>query len=134
MESLWLIERTTNQRLKELTTMKIITVIGLSALLLCSTTYADQAIPMSDSLYQGKYFILSNKKQNGISNIVYKSIFKTGTVFSKMEINCSTKKYRKVGEGDSLKDIYIYPDKGNWIRPVEGASHDDVVKYICRKK
>ena len=114
--------------------MKTIKLLGISAFLLCSNAYADQVIPMSDSLYIGKYFLLSNSKQNSINNIVYKSVFRSGTVFSKMEINCSTNKYRKIGEGESLKSIYTFPDKGNWIRPVEGVSHDDVLKYVCRKK
>ena len=62
-------------------------IFGFFILSLCSVANADKVIPMSDSLYQGKYFLLENTKQNGINKITYKSVFKAGTVFSKMEIN-----------------------------------------------
>ena len=51
-----------------------------------------------------------------------------------MEINCTTGKYRKIGEGiNSINSINIYSDKGNWITPVYEASHYDVVKFVCKK-
>lgn len=114
--------------------MKIITFFGVCTFLLCGVVHANQVIPMSDSLYQGKYFLISNVKENGINKVTYKSVFRSGTVFSKMEIKCSSNRYRKIGEGDSIRNISIYSDKGNWVSPIEGASDYDVLKYACKKK
>lgn len=93
-----------------------------------------QLIPMSNSVYNGKYFLLNNVKKNGINTIIYQSNFNSGKVFSKMEINCKTRKYRKIGEStDSVNSIEIYNDKGSWISAYPKASHDDVVKFVCKK-
>ncbi|HRM31868.1 MAG TPA: hypothetical protein PLH48_15465 [Acinetobacter johnsonii] len=113
-----------------------LTSIFLCCFGLCisSFTNAKKPIPMSDSLYNGKYFLLSNTKNNNINTVVYQANFKTETVFSKMEINCSTRKYRKIGEGiNSVNTIDLYEDKGKWTSPFPQASHDDVVKFICKK-
>ena len=114
--------------------MKILNKIVILIILISNFAYADQVIAMSDSLYKGKYFLISNSKKNTINTVIYKSVFRAGTTFSKMEINCSNNKYRKIGEGDSLNSIFIFPQKSNWISPVEGASHDDIVKFICKGK
>ncbi|OUY08337.1 hypothetical protein CAP51_01560 [Acinetobacter populi] len=104
-------------------------------LVLTSYAFAETKIPMTDSYYKGKYFLLSNTKSNNLNIVVYKSVFKSETVFSKMEINCSTGKYRKIGEGiDSLSDLTLFSNKGNWISPVNGATHDDVVRFVCKRK
>lgn len=88
---------------------------------------------LADKKYNGKYFLISNKKKGGINLVIYKSVFSTETVYSKMEINCSTGKYRKIGEGiNSESDITTYTDKGSWIEPIYGASHYDVVKFTCK--
>jgi hypothetical protein len=103
-------------------------------LLISPLTFSKQPIPMSDSVYQGKYFLLSNVKKNGINTVIYQSNFKSGQVFSQMEINCKTRKYRKIGEGEgSVNAIYLYDDKGAWVSTVPKASHDDVVKFVCKK-
>lgn len=90
-------------------------------------------IPMSTAAYQGNYFLLSNTIENGISTVIYKSVFPEETIFSKMEVNCSKKQYRKIGEGiNNLINMTFYEDKGKWIKPVQGASHDDVIKFVCQ--
>lgn len=90
-------------------------------------------IPMSTTSYQGNYFLLSKIIENGISTVIYKSVFSEESVFSKMEINCSKKEYRKIGEAiNHLSDMTIFENKGKWIEPVKGASHDDVVKFVCK--
>ena len=103
-------------------------------ILCCSTTYAEQKIPMSDSYYQGKYFLISNKKSGNINTVVYKAIFKAETIFSKMEINCSSRKIRAIGEGiNSLNALTEFSDKGSWSSPVPKSTRDDVVRFICKK-
>ena len=103
-------------------------------ILCCSTTYAEQKIPMSDSYYQGKYFLISNKKSGDINTVVYKAIFKAETIFSKMEINCSSRKIRAIGEGiNRLNTLTEFSDKGNWSSPVPKSTRDDVVRFICKK-
>lgn len=113
--------------------IKAITLFMMSSLFV-NFSYAEKAIVMSDSYYQGKYFLVSQSKIGDINTVIYKSVFKAETVFSKMEINCTTGKYRKIGEGiNNIKSINIYSDKGHWITPVYEASHYDVVKFVCRK-
>lgn len=110
-----------------------ILVITLT-ILSCSTTYAEQKIPMSDSYYQGKYFLISNKKSGNINTVVYKAIFKAETIFSKMEINCSTGKIRATGEGiNSLNNVKDFADKGGWSIPIQESTRSDVAKFVCKK-
>ncbi|NNH77386.1 hypothetical protein HLH17_06825 [Acinetobacter sp. ANC 5380] len=109
---------------------------SLSRIRVSNFSYAEKVIAMSDSYYQGKYFLVSKSKSKSrnINTVIYKTVFKAETVFSKMEINCTTGKYRKIGEGiNSINSINIYSDKGNWITPVYEASHYDVVKFVCKK-
>lgn len=113
--------------------IKVITLFILSNLFI-NFSYAEKVIAMSDNYYQGKYFLVSQSKSRNINTVIYKTVFKAETVFSKMEINCTTGKYRKIGEGiNSINSINIYSDKGNWITPVYEASHYDVVKFVCKK-
>lgn len=101
---------------------------------LCATNlaHAEQKIPMTDSVYQGKYFLLTNNKNKNINVVTYKTVFKAETVYSKMEINCSTGKYRKTGEEINSAKITEFANKGNWISPVNGATHYDVVRFVCK--
>ena len=96
--------------------MKIsILIIGFSSILLSSLVQVEQRIPMSDSYYQGKYFVISDQKSGSIHTVIYKANFKAETVFSKMEINCSTGKIRATSEGtNSLKN---FSDKDSWSSP-----------------
>lgn len=96
-------------------------------------SYAEKVIPMSDKYYQGKYFLVSQTKQNNVNTVIYKSVFKAETVYSKMEINCRTGKYRKIGEGiNNPKAIEDFTNKSSWMTPVYEASHYDVVKFVCK--
>ena len=82
--------------------------------------------------YQGKYSLISNKKSGNINTVVYKAVFKAETVFSKMEINCSSQKIRATGEGiNNLKNLKDFSDKGNWSSPVYQSTRYDVMKFIC---
>ena len=104
-------------------------LIAITLAIISTSVLADKKIPMIDKKYNGKYFLISNKKKGGINLVIYKSVFSTETV----EINCSTGKYRKIGEGiNSESDITTYTDKGSWIEPIYGASHYDVVKFTCK--
>ena len=108
-------------------------LIAINLAIISTSELAYKKIPMIDKKYNGKYFLISNKKKGGINLVIYKSVFSTETVYSKMEINCSTGKYRKIGEGiNSESDITTYTDKGSWIEPIYGASHYDVVKFTCK--
>ena len=114
--------------------MMIRILVTTLTILCCSTSYAEQKIPMSDSYYQGKYFLISNKKSGNINTVVYKAIFKAETIFSKMEINCSSRKIRAIGEGiNSLNALAEFSDKGSWSSPVPKSTRDDVVRFICKK-
>lgn len=98
-----------------------------------TTAFADTNIPMTDKAYNGKYFLISNNKNGKINLVVYKSVFKSATIYSKMEINCSTSKYRQLGEGiNSIRDIKTFSYKGPWVRTVYGASHYDIVRFVCK--
>src|SRR5690606_5591631 len=104
-------------------------------ILYCSTAYSEQKIPMSDSYYEGKYFLISNKKSGNLNTVVYKAIFKVETIFSKMEINCSNRKIRATGEGiNSLKALTEFSDKGSWSSPIPKSTRDDVVRFVCKKR
>lgn len=108
-------------------------LFAASIVSISSFTQGNEIIPMSDKYYQGKYFLINKIKNGSIYEVVYKSVFKTETVFSKMEVNCSNKKYRKVGEGiNSINAIKTYSDKGSWITPTYQASHYDVVRFVCK--
>lgn len=115
--------------------MKINTLfLGITSLLLTSLVQAEQKIPMSDNYYQGKYFLISDQKSGNIHTVIYKVNFKTETVFSKMEINCSTGKIRATGEGiNSLNNLKNFSDKGSWSSPVAESTRSDVAKFVCRK-
>lgn len=93
-----------------------------------------EIIPMTDDVYQGKYLLRSNEKKGKLNLVIYESIFPEETVFSKMEINCSNKKYRKLGEGiNNIKDIELYSDNQKWIEPIDGGTHEDVINFVCKK-
>lgn len=110
-----------------------ISLAAISLAMITTSVLADTKIPMTDKAYNGKYFLISNQKKGQINLVVYKSVFKAETIFSKMEINCSTGKYRKIGEGiNSISDISTYSDKGPWISTIFGASHYDVVRFVCK--
>lgn len=115
--------------------MKInICLVGLASMFLSSFVQAEQKIPMSDSYYQGKYFLISNQKSGSINTVIYKANFKEETVFSKMEVNCSTGKIRATGEGiNSLRNLKNFDDKGNWSSPVQESTRSDVAKFVCKK-
>lgn len=115
--------------------MKISTlIIGVSSILLSSLVQAEQRIPMSDSYYQGKYFLISDQKSGSIHTVIYKANFKAETVFSKMEINCSTGKIRATGEGiNSLNNLKNFSDKGSWSSLTPESTRSDVAKFVCKK-
>ena len=114
-------------KLKALSSVIIMTLCGITF------THAEQKIPMSNSYYQGKYFLLSNKKSGTINTVIYKANFNEETVFSKMEINCVIGKIRATGEGiNSLKDLRDFDDKGKWSTPVYESTRSDVVKFACQ--
>ncbi len=90
---------------------------------------------MPKSGYDGKYFLVSDEKKKQKHIIVYRSVWKDETVFSKDEIDCKTRKYRSLGEGsNSLDDLTIYPEKSKWVDITEGGSSEDVVDFICSRK
>lgn len=94
----------------------------------------DKMIPMSDKVYQGKYFLITNQKLGNINTVIYKAKYKVETVFSKMEVNCSSGKIRAIGEGiNSIKDLTEFSDKGNWSIPVTSSTRDDVARFVCKK-
>ncbi|KXZ65108.1 hypothetical protein AVENLUH5627_02939 [Acinetobacter venetianus] len=114
--------------------MNKLLISAFIGILFSGSTFAGVKIPMTDKFYQGKYFMLSNIKSKNINTVIYKSIFKEETIFSKMEINCSNRKYRKIGESiNSLDSLKEYTNKGTWITPVNGATHYDVVRFVCKK-
>ncbi|MDV7519514.1 hypothetical protein R4463_02985 [Acinetobacter baumannii] len=99
------------------------------------STNSEIAIPMPKSGYDGKYFLVSDEKKKQKHIIVYRSVWKDETVFSKDEIDCKTRKYRSLGEGsNSLDDLTIYPEKSKWVDITEGGSSEDVVDFICSRK
>ena len=109
-------------------------LLSTLAIIFCTTAYANKLIPMSDQYYQGKYSLISNKKSGNINTVVYKAVFKAETVFSKMEINCSSQKIRATGEGiNNLNNLKDFSDKGNWSNPVYQSTRYDVMKFICKK-
>lgn len=100
-----------------------------------SSTNNEIAIPMPKSGYDGKYFLVSDEKKKHKHTIIYRSVWKEETVFSKDEIDCKTRKYRSLGEGtNSLDDLTIYPEKSKWVDITEGGSSEDVVDFICSRK
>lgn len=108
--------------------------ISTLTILFCTTTYADKVISMSDRYYQGKYFLISNKKSGNINTVIYKAVFKAETIFSKMEINCSSQKIRATGEGiNNLSNLKEFSDKGNWSNPVYESTRYDVMQFVCKK-
>ena len=80
-------------------------LIAITLAIISTSVLADKKIPMIDKKYNGKYFLISNKKKGGINLVIYKSVFSTETVYSKMEINCSTGKYRKIEKASIAKAI-----------------------------
>lgn len=110
-------------------------LLSTLAILFCTTTYAASVIPMSDQYYQGKYFLISNKKYKDINTVIYKAVFKVETVFSKVEINCSSQKIRATGEGiNSLSTLKEFSNKGSWSNPINKSTRYDVMKFICKNK
>lgn len=113
--------------------VKIISLSFFSILFSISSTHAEQKIPMSDKYYQGKYFLISNIRTGKINTVIYKANFKAETVYSKMEINCSSIKIRATGEGiNGIKYIKEFEDKGTWSTPVHESTHSDVVSFVCK--
>lgn len=109
-------------------------LLSTLAILFCTTTYADKVIPMSDQYYQGKYFLISNKKSGNINTVIYKAVFKAETIFSKVEINCSSQKIKATGEGiNNLSNLKEFSDKGNWSNPLSKSTRYDVMKFVCKK-
>ncbi|PWB14246.1 hypothetical protein DCO44_10060 [Acinetobacter sp. AM] len=89
---------------------------------------------MSEQYYQGKYFLISNKKSGNINTVIYKAIFKAETIYSKMEINCSILKIRATGEGiNSINNLKEFSNKGNWSDPVYKSTRYDVMRFVCKK-
>ncbi|WP_133243158.1 hypothetical protein [Acinetobacter sp. AM] len=109
-------------------------LVSTLAIIFCTTTYANKAIPMSEQYYQGKYFLISNKKSGNINTVIYKAIFKAETIYSKMEINCSILKIRATGEGiNSINNLKEFSNKGNWSDPVYKSTRYDVMRFVCKK-
>lgn len=110
------------------------TILGCVIFSLSGIVIAQKVIPMSDSTYQGKYFLISDKKYGSINTVVYRAVFKAETVFSQMEINCANRKIRATGEGiNNISDLTEFPNKGNWSSPVSQSTRDDVVRFVCKK-
>ena len=47
-------------------------LIAITLAIISTSVLADKKIPMIDKKYNGKYFLISNKKKGGINLVIYK--------------------------------------------------------------
>lgn len=86
-------------------------------------------IPMSDSNENGRYFLTSQKTEDGIESIEYMRKGNDNISYAKMEIRCSDNQIRKYS-ADSANALES-ADMGDWITPTPDWTDQDIVNFIC---
>ena len=90
-------------------------------------------IPRSMSGDKGRYFLIYSKQDAGLIQAISKRVGVDSIVYSKIEMNCMTRKMRGLGESEtSVEDIQTNPTP--WFDLISGSSKSDLANYLCHKK
>lgn len=89
-------------------------------------------IPMllSGSGEDGRYFLVSQTKGNGVGNIEYVRKGNNSDSYGKMEINCSNNKMRKTSS-DNPESLQL-ADLGDWYTPTPDWTDKDIFNFVCQ--
>lgn len=88
-------------------------------------------IPRSIAGDQGKYYLISSKKEGGVITALHKRVGLDSIGYTKTEINCTDMTYRVMGYSEiSANAIQAHP--GDWSDLVQGSSKSDLVNFVCK--
>lgn len=87
-------------------------------------------IPRSIAGDQGKYYLISSKREGDLITTLHKRVGLDSIGYTKSEINCSNMMYRVIGYSEvSANAVPSRP--GEWSDLVQGSSKSDLVNFVC---
>jgi hypothetical protein len=93
---------------------------------------AEIEIPRSVPGDKGRYFLMEQKSNNGITSTLHRREGPSGTGYTKAEIDCKNNKMRDIAYADEdIKKMIHNPSK--WYDLVEGSSKSDLFHFVCKK-
>ncbi len=80
-----------------------------------------------------RYTVLEvTKKSKRVVHIVTKRVGKSGTSFSKREIDCKLYRFRYLGGGDTLAEMQSSKENPKFGGLVEGSISEIISNYACK--
>lgn len=107
----------------------IVIGIALNTDLFDFSSYGN-SIPRSMGGDSGSYSLVSKDKVGTSMVVVSKRVGPTDTLYTKTEIDCGTKMYKVLGEGNAPNSISGSP--GHWVRAIAGSSKSDLLNFVCK--
>lgn len=110
-------------------------MFGLASLFLCNALPAfSQDIVSVPSDARAKYKVLDlHKVRPGLVSITTQRDGPSGTSFAKREVDCRAKRFRYVGEGDTLEEMQRARPNGNFSKLVSGSISQVISSHACAK-
>ncbi|PHR92940.1 MAG: hypothetical protein COA69_06365 [Robiginitomaculum sp.] len=97
------------------------------------TVVASKPVSINVPSDSASYYLLSKTKMSsGNWNAVTKRNGSSGTSYSRREINCRAQTFRYLGDGDTIKEMNGYYNKGHMADLVTGSISYHVVQHVCR--
>ena len=93
---------------------------------------AEVFIPRSVAGDQGKYYLISSKKEGGVITALHKRVGLDAIGYTKTEINCTNMTYRVMGYSEISANA-IQAHLGDWSDLVQGSSKSDLVNFVCKQ-
>lgn len=87
-------------------------------------------IPRSVAGDQGKYYLISSKREGNLITTLHKRVGLDSVDYTKAEINCSIMMYRVIGYSETSANA-IQASLGEWTDLVQGSSKSDLVNFVC---
>lgn len=88
-------------------------------------------IPRSIAGDQGKYYLISSKREGILIKTLHKRVGLDSTGYTKTEINCSNMTYRETGYSEVSANA-IQDSPGAWSELMQGSSKSDLVHFVCK--
>lgn len=87
-------------------------------------------IPRSVAGDQGKYYLISSKREGNLITTLHKRVGLDSIDYTKTEINCSNMKYRVIGYSETSANV-VQASPREWSDLVQGSSKSDLVNFVC---
>ena len=81
---------------------------------------------------KGRYFLLSMVRTNDVVRSLHKRVGVDSVVFSLVESNCATRRYRDIGYSEVGPDT-IAERPSKWTELFEGSSKSDLWHFVCAR-